>query len=117
LNPASPAGNYASNVFFGTYPQDKAWGSGNFTYTFTTSGGAMGLGTITVKGAGAHIGLPDKTNTIEQVTPTITSVTYDILRISTNLTDAGGTYDEIIFGLFVSGTGNNYWGFRYKSYR
>ena len=77
----------------------------------------MGLGTITVNGVGSHLGLPDKSNTIEQVTPTISSVTYDVLKMSLNQTDAGGTYDEIVFGLFVANTTNNYWAFRYKSYR
>jgi hypothetical protein len=133
LNPQLAAGNYNSTaagpykvnstgefstpIISTTYPQVAPWGSGNFSYTIAPApAGAMNLGTVTVTGVGAHIGLCDKSNTIEQVTPTLPSVTYDILRISTNLTDAGGTYDEIIFGVAVNNIGN-WWGFRYKSYR
>ncbi|ANI89231.1 hypothetical protein A9P82_07960 [Arachidicoccus ginsenosidimutans] len=120
LNPALGAGNYNSATFAANYPADKAWTSGNFTYTVAPApAGAMGLGTVTVNGIGAHLGLPDKSNTVEQVTPTLPSVTYDVLRVSLNQTDAGGTYDEIIFGVDVADVGatGNWWGFKYKSYR
>jgi hypothetical protein len=95
-------------------PALTPWGSGTFTYSFATApAGAMGLGTITVNGVGAHFGLQDKTNGSDVNTPTATSVTYDVLRISTNLTDAGGTYDELIVGISAGAP----WGFRFKSYQ
>ncbi|AYD46832.1 hypothetical protein [Arachidicoccus soli] len=105
-----------STALYNVVPALKPWGSGTFTYSISASGGAMGLGTVTVYGVGAHIGLSDKSNTVEQKTPTLQSATYDVLKISTNQVDAGGTYDEIVFGIFVANI-NNYWGFRLKSYR
>lgn len=105
-----------STAVYNVVPALKPWGSGTFTYSISPTGGAMGLGTVTVNGVGAHIGLSDKSNTIEQVTPASQSLTYDVLKITLNQTDDGGTYDEIVFGIFVANI-NNYWGFRLKSYR
>lgn len=113
---SSFSGNVASAPVFAANPAMKPWASGSFTYNIATApAGAMSLGQITVNGVGAHFGLQDKSNTNEQVTPTATSLTYEVLRLTTNLTDAGGTYDLIIVGLMDNG--NNYWGFQFKSYR
>ena len=109
------SGNVASAPVYAANPANQPWASGKFTYNIAPApAGAMKLGQIIVNGVGAHFGLQDKSNTNEQVTPTSTSLTYDVLRITTALTDAGGTYDLIIVGLMDNG--NNYWGFQFKSY-
>lgn len=76
------------------------------------------MGTITVIGLGAHMGLQDKANNSNLVTPTATSVRYDILRISTNLTDknTGAPYDEIILGVTTQ-TARTVWAFMFRSDR
>ena len=111
------AGSY-SDALFSVVPAFKSWGSGNFTYKIAAPpAGAMNLGTVTVNGTGAHIGLPDKTNSGDMTTAiTVSSITYDVLRISTGLTDAttGATYDQIIFGVNESGT---VWTFMLRSDR
>lgn len=105
-----------STSLYNLVPALKPWGSGTFTYSISTSGGAMGLGTVTVYGVGAHIGLPDKAASGDENTPTVTSKTYDVLKISNNLTDAvtGGAYDELILGINENGVA---WGFRFRSNR
>jgi len=111
------AGSY-SDALFSVVPALKSWGSGNFTYKIAAPpAGAMKLGTVTVNGTGAHIGLPDKTNVGDMTTAiTVSSITYDVLRISTGLTDAttGATYDQIVFGVNESGT---VWTFMLRSDR
>ena len=110
-------GTYSSTDLYNLFPALKPWASGTFTYSITTAPtGAMHLGTITVNGVGAHIGLQDKTNSGDETTPTASSVTYDVLRISPGLTDAstGATYDEIILGVQESGL---VWTFMFRSNR
>lgn len=110
-------GTVSSTTLYNTVPALKPWGSGTFSYTITTAPtGAMHLGTITLKGTGAHFGLPDKANSGDQTVPTATSVTYDVLKINPGLTDAGtgATYDEMIIGLQESGL---VWTFMFRSNR
>jgi len=107
----------SSSDVYNAAPALKPWGSGNFTYTIAPApAGDKQLGTITVNGAGAHFGVQDKANGMEQVTPTATSVKYDILRISTGLKDSstGATYDQIIVGLHYD-AGGDVWTFMFRS--
>lgn len=95
-----------STAVYGVVPALKPWGSGTFGYSIAAApAGAMKLGTITVNGLGAHIGLPDKANSGDELTPTATSVTYDVLQINTGLKDVttSATYDEIILGVQDAG--------------
>jgi len=117
FNSTTP-GSYSTTAIYSLVSALKPWGSGNFTYTVAAApAGAMQLGQITVNGVGAHFGLQDKTNTGELATPTESSITYDVLRISTNLTDASGqAYDEIIIGLTYDANGD-VWVFRFRSNR
>lgn len=112
----SYSGTTSSTDLYNLVPALKPWGSGSFTYTTAASGGAMGLGTITVKGTGAHVGLPDKTNGGDETTPTASSVTYDVLKINTGLTDinTGAIYDEVILGVAEP---NLVWTFMFRSDR
>jgi len=99
-------GTVSSTDLYNLVPELKPWGSGSFTYaTANLPAGAMHRGTITLNGLGAHLGFPDKANASADIVPTATSITYDILRITQNLTDAttGAAYDEIILGVSEPG--------------
>jgi len=91
-----------TTALYTVVPALQPWSSGKFSYTIALApAGAYKLGTITVNGLGAHIGLADKNNAGDDVIPKATSITYDVLRITTGLKDAttGATYDEIILGV------------------
>ena len=91
-----------TTALYTVVPALKPWSSGKFSYSIAPApAGAYKLGTITVTGLGAHIGLADKTNAGDNVTPKATSITYDVLKITTGLKDAatGAAYDEIILGI------------------
>lgn len=92
-----------TTAVYNVVPALKPWGSGTFGYTLASApAGAMKLGTVTVNGLGAHIGLPDKAASGDETTAvTVTSNTYDVLKVTTGLKDAttGATYDEIVLGL------------------
>lgn len=107
----------ASTAVYGAVPALKPWGSGTFTYSIAAApAGAYQLGTVTVSGVGAHIGLQDKAASGDENTPLVASKTYDVLKINTGLKDAttGATYDEIIFGLQESGL---VWTYMFRSDR
>ena len=80
-----------------TYPANQAnWASGNFKYTVIPGGGVKGLGQLKVLGTGAHIGLNKPINNNEVTNSSTTAITYDIWSMRTNVTDALGTYDELV---------------------
>ena len=107
-------GNYMTADVYGANPALKPWGPGTYSYTLVPGAGAKGLGQITVNGIGAHFGLQDKTPSGDLLTPTATSITYDVQKIDLNQTDitTGKTYDQIIIG-----TNNNgvVWSFIFRS--
>lgn len=111
-------GTTSSTDLYNLVPALKPWGSGTFSYALASAPvGAMKLGQITVKGVGAHFGLPDKTNAGELVTPTVSSITYDVLQLQTGLKDSDGTiYDEITVGLTYDSAGD-VWTFMFRSNR
>lgn len=111
------SGTVSSVNLYNLVPALKPWGSGTFSYAIAAApAGAMQLGTITVNGTGAHLGLPDKAGSGDLTTPGVTSVTYDILKINAGLKDAGTgvTYDEMILGLQESGL---VWTYMFRSNR
>jgi PKD repeat protein len=80
-----------------TYPANQAnWASGNFKYALIAGGGVKGLGQIKVIGTGAHIGLNKPINNNEVSTSSTTAITYDIWSMQSNITDALGTYDQLV---------------------
>lgn len=83
------------------------WGSGTFTYTFTTNGGVNKLGQITVNGLGAHIGIQKARNGGEVQSPA-SSITYDILS---------ATHDPAGYDLMQVGVnlGYGWWSFTLRS--
>lgn len=101
-------GTIASADLFSAKPDLKPWGSGNFGYSIAAApAGEMNLGTITVTGLGAHLGLPDKINGGESVIPTATTIHYDVLQIDTDLVDESGThYDRIVIGVHYDAAGD-----------
>ena len=102
---SSFSGTTSSTDLYNLIQTLKPWGSGNFTYTILdppAGPDGINLGQIIVNGIGAHIGLQDKSSDNGVLTtPSATSVTYDILRMLTDITDesTGETYDEIILGV------------------
>jgi len=89
----------------------KPWGSGTFTYSFTPGAGVKGLGQITVKGLGAHIGLQKVYNGGENASgPQSSAITYDVLEMSAN--PAG--YSVLRVGVNIGGAG--WWTFALRSY-
>lgn len=90
------------------------WGSGDFTYSVQLNSGAKGLGTLTVKGVGAHMGLMDKANNGTISFPE-ESVSYDVLRIETDIVDSatGKRCDRLILGI---NDWNGLWAFTFITY-
>ena len=107
-------GNFVSNDVYSANPSCQPWASGTFTYSIASApAGVMKLGQITVHGVGAHFGMQDKANGSDQTVPTVPLITYDVLQIKTDQTDAKGTYDQIDIGI----NDGNWWGFSFRSYR
>lgn len=80
----------------------KAWGSGTFSYTVSSTGGSAGLGQLTVVGLGAHIGFAKVQGNGKDdntVGPSVGSITYDILSMTHN---AAGNYDMLVLGVKTS---------------
>ena len=75
---------YASLPDAQMYPTCSLWQSGTFTYNFIPNAGKKGLGQIQLIGLGAHLALPKVTNTVETTVPTVPSVTYDIISMTTD---------------------------------
>lgn len=90
----------------------KPWGSGTFAFSFAPGAGVKGLGQLTVKGLGAHIGLQKVYNGGENASgPQSSAITYDVLEMSHN--DAGN-YDVLRLGVGIGGAG--WWTFALRSY-
>lgn len=111
------ADGYMGNNTFGCEPSanytpaQRPWGSGSFTYSFTKNAGVAGLGQLTVRGLGAHIGLQKVQNGVENTSgPVATAITYDVLA-QTRVT-AGG-YDLLTLGVNM---GWGWWTFRLRSF-
>ncbi len=95
-------GNYPTSEVYGANPALVKWGPGTFTYSIAPPpAGAMGLGQITVNGVGAHLAMQDKTPGGDLLTPTASSITYDILKMDLNVTSGGKTYDQLIIGFGI----------------
>lgn len=97
-----PSANYTA--------AQRPWGSGTFTYSFIPNAGVAGLGQLTIKGLGAHIGLQKVRNGGEDGSggPTTASITYDVLA----QTSVGG-YDLLTLGVNIGG---GWWTFRLRSF-
>jgi hypothetical protein len=80
-----------------SYPTNQAnWASGNFKYAVIAGTGVKGLGQLKVIGTGAHIGLNKPINGNEVSNSSTTAITYDIWSMQSNITDALGTYDQLV---------------------
>ena len=101
-------GTTSSTALYDLVPALKPWGSGTFGYAVSAApAGEMKLGTITIKGKGGHFGLADKINGAEEVTPTASSVTYDVLQIDTDKVDDNGVhYDVLSIGVHYDASGD-----------
>lgn len=111
------ADGYLGNNTYGCEPSSnytesqRPWGSGTFTYSFTKNAGVAGLGQLTVKGLGAHIGLQKVQNGGEYPAgPPATAITYDVLA-QTHVT--AGNYDLLTLGVNM---GWGWWTFRLRSF-
>jgi len=111
------ADGYLGNNTFGCEPSgnytavQRPWGSGTFTYSFTKNAGVAGLGQLTVRGLGAHIGLQKVQNGGEfPGGPPATAITYDVLA-ETHVT--AGNYDLLTLGVNF---GPGWWTFRLRSF-
>jgi len=110
-------GTTSSTDLFNLVPALKPWTSGTFGYSISPApAGAMKLGTITVNGTGAHMGLPDKTNSGDMTTSiTVNSIKYDVLRIVMDAVDDSGThFDMIVIGVQEPGL---VWTYMFRSNR
>ena len=102
-NACQPTANYTT--------WQKPFGSGTFSYNFTSGAGQNGLGQLTVVGPGAHIGLQKVQNSGEVTGgPVANSITYDILS-QTHVT--AGNYDLLVLGVNL---GWGWWTFRLRSF-
>lgn len=93
--------------------EQAAWNSGTFNFSVVENAGVEGLGQLTLKGRGAHIGVKKAHNGGETPTgPAGESVTYDILEMTQ---DAGGQgYDLLKLGVHIGGEG--WWTFTLRSF-
>jgi len=98
----------SSTTLYNAVPALKPWGSGVFGYSIAAApAGDMKQGTITITGKGGHFGLQDKVNGAEEVTPTVSSVKYDVLEMKTDQVDAAGKhYDLLVIGVHYDAGGN-----------
>lgn len=112
------ADGYLGSGSFGCEPNSnlntaqEPWSRSNFTYFVSNTGGVKGLGQLTVKGVGAHIGLQKVHNGAETPTgPTWSSITYDIIDMVPN---GGGTgHDLLKLGVAIASPG--WWTFTLRS--
>ncbi|HEV7782554.1 MAG TPA: hypothetical protein VGO58_14870 [Chitinophagaceae bacterium] len=102
-NTCQPSSNYTA--------AQAGWGSGSFTYNFTSNAGIASLGQLTVTGNGAHIGLQKVRNGGEVTSGPASSITYDVLAM-THITV--GNYDLLTLGVAIGGGG--WWTFRLRSF-
>jgi len=98
----------SSTDLYNQVPALKPWGSGSFGYTIAAPpAGDMKQGTITITGKGGHFGLQDKINNAEEITPTASSVRYDVLEMKTDqVDDAGKHYDLLVIGVHYDAAGD-----------
>jgi hypothetical protein len=92
---------------------EAPWATQNQNYTVSETGGVAGLGQLTVKGLGAHIGLARVTNGADNQTAPVGSITYDILSMTHN---AAG-YDVLVLAINEgSSTSAVWWTWTLRSY-
>jgi len=105
--------NYLASTTYATlpdnlmYPTCALWQSGNYTYNFIPNAGKAGLGQIQLVGLGAHLGIPKVTNTVETTVPTVASVTYDIISMTTDSNGLG----HMELAINTVNTANEWWTF------
>ncbi len=119
-------GDYFSDGYIGTSPDPGAckpnssltpahqpWGSGSFNFSVVGGAGVNGLGQLTVRGVGAHIGLQKVHNGGETTSgPVSNAITYDILEMQSNV--GGNGYDILKLGVHIGGDG--WWTFTLRSF-
>ncbi len=112
------ADGYLGNGTHGCEPNSnlssaqQPWGSGEFSFSVSEGNGVRGLGQLTVRGVGAHIGLQKVHNGGETTgAPTWGSVTYDILEMTQNV--GGQGYDILKVGVNIGG--NGWWTFALRA--
>lgn len=92
--------------------EQAAWNSGTFHFSVVEGAGVSGLGQLTVKGKGAHIGIKKAHNGGETPDgPVGESITYDILEMTPNADGQG--YDLLKIGVPIGGEG--WWTFTLRS--
>lgn len=92
---------------------EAPWASQNQHYTVNESGGAAGLGQLTVVGLGAHIGLARVTNGADVTSGPVNSITYDIMSMTHN---AAG-YDILVLAINEgTSSGPVWWTWTLRSY-
>ena len=105
--------NYLSATQYSTlpdaqmYPTCVLWQSGTFSYNFIPNSGKAGLGQIQLVGLGAHLALDKVTNTVETTVPTVPSVTYDIISMTTDANGIG----HMELAINTVKTSNEWWTF------
>ena len=89
------------------FPTCALWQSGTFNYNFIPNAGKAGLGQIQLVGLGAHLALPKVTNTVETTVPTVPSVTYDVISMTTDNNGIG----HMELAINTVKTSNEWWTF------
>ena len=92
-----------------------AWASGNFNYSISNGTGVNSLGQITLIGTGAHIGLPEEANNTTISSASVSSVTYDVVSMTSGVLDASNVaHNQLVLGILVGG--GVYWTWTLWSY-